>query len=69
MKTVKENDKDKIWVKEIKYKIKYELLMLFSLIRLFCDPMDRAYQAPLWDFPDKNIGVGCHFFHQGMFLT
>ena len=23
----------------------------------------------LWDFPGKNIGVGCHFFLQGIFLT
>ena len=22
-----------------------------------------------WDFPDKNIGVGCHFLLQGIFLT
>ena len=22
-----------------------------------------------WDFPSKNIGVGCHFFLQGIFLT
>ena len=22
-----------------------------------------------WDFPDKNSGVGCHFFLQGIFLT
>ena len=21
-----------------------------------------------WDFPDKNIGVGCHFLLQGIFL-
>ena len=23
----------------------------------------------LWDFPDKNTGVGCHFLLQGIFLT
>ena len=23
----------------------------------------------LWDFPGKNIGVGCHFLLQGIFLT
>ena len=23
----------------------------------------------LWDFLDKNTGVGCHFFLQGIFLT
>ena len=22
-----------------------------------------------WDFPDKNIGVGCHFLLQGIFLS
>ena len=22
-----------------------------------------------WDFPGKNIGVGCHFFFQGIFPT
>ena len=22
-----------------------------------------------WHFPGKNTGVGCHFFHQGIFLT
>ena len=22
-----------------------------------------------WDFPGKNTGVGCHFLHQGIFLT
>jgi len=22
-----------------------------------------------WDFPGKNIGVGCHFLLQGIFLT
>ena len=27
--------------------------------RLFC----------LWDFPGKNIGLGCHFLLQGIFLT
>ena len=21
----------------------------------------------LWNFPSKNTGVGCHFFHQGIF--
>ena len=23
----------------------------------------------LWDFPDKNTGVHCHFLLQGIFLT
>ena len=25
-----------------------------------------AGQAPLWDFPGKNTGVGCHFLLQGI---
>ena len=33
--------------------------MDYNLARLLCP----------WDFPDKNIGVGCHFLLQGMFLT
>ena len=32
-----------------------------------CNPMDR--RAPLWNFPGKNTGVGCHFLLQGNFLT
>ena len=24
---------------------------------------------PLWDFPGKNTGMGCHFLLQGIFLT
>ena len=29
-----------------------------------------AHQALLsWNFPGKNIGVGCHFLLQGIFLT
>ena len=28
-----------------------------------------ACQAPLWNFSDKNTGVGCHFLLQGIFLT
>ena len=29
-----------------------------------------THQAPLsWDFPGKNIGVGCHFLLQGIFPT
>ena len=28
-----------------------------------------AHQAPLWDFPGKNAGVGCHFLLQGIFPT
>ena len=28
-----------------------------------------AHQSPLWDSPGKNIGVGCRFLLQGIFLT
>ena len=31
-----------------------------------CDPMDCSLLCP-WDFPDENIGVGCHFLLQGIF--
>ena len=36
-----------------------------------CDPMDCNLRGSscLWDFPGKNIGVGCHFLVQGLFLT
>ena len=26
-----------------------------------CDPWTVACQAPLWNSPGKNTGVGCHF--------
>ena len=29
----------------------------------------QAHQAPLWDCPSKNTGVGCHFLLQGIFPT
>ena len=33
-------------------------------------PWTTAYQALLWDFPDKNIGMGCHFLpHQKSKVT
>ena len=32
-----------------------------------CNPMDCI--AHPWDFSDKNTGVGCYFFIQGIFLT
>ena len=37
-----------------------------------CDPMDCSQPARLlcpWDSPGKNIGVGCPFLLQGIFLT
>ena len=35
----------------------------------FVAPWTVACQAPLWNFPGKNIGVGCHFLLQGIILT
>ena len=41
-----------------------------QLCPTLCNPMGRiAFQAPLWNSPDKNTGVGCHFLLQGIFLT
>jgi len=35
-----------------------------------CDSMDCSPPgSSVHDFPGKNIGVGCHFFLQGIFLT
>ena len=36
-----------------------------------CDPMDCSLTRFLrpWDFPGKNIGVGCHFLFQEIFPT
>ena len=42
---------------------------VLSHARLFATPWTGAHQAPLWDFPGKNSGVGCHFLLQGIFLT
>ena len=37
----------------------------------FCSPMDYSLPGPFihGDFPDKNIGVGCHALLQGIFPT
>ena len=32
-----------------------------SRVWLFATSWTVAYQAPPWDFPGKNTGVGCHF--------
>ena len=44
---------------------------VFSVIfGLFAIPWMRAHQAALqWNFPGRNIGVGCHLLFQGIFLT
>ena len=34
-----------------------------------CNSMDCSLLVPLWNFPGKNTGVGCHFLLQGIFLT
>ena len=41
-----------------------------AAVQLFCNLMD--YSPPVfcpWDFPGKNIRVGCHFLLQGIFPT
>ena len=39
-----------------------------SRVRLFATPWTVAHQALRpWDFPGKNIGVGCHFLLQEIF--
>ena len=45
------------------------VLSHFSRVQLFATPWTIAHQAPLWDFPGKNTGVGCHFLLQGIFQT
>ena len=45
------------------------VLSHFSHVRLFATLWSVAYQAPLWDSPGKNTGVGCHALLQGIFLT
>ena len=38
---------------------------MLSHVWLFVTLWSVAHQAPLWDFPGKNTGVGCHFLLQG----
>ena len=42
-----------------------------SCLTLFVSPwgLQPAWLLCPWDFPSKNIGVGCHFLLQGIFLT
>ena len=42
------------------------LLSRFSRVRLCATPLTAAHQAPNWDSPGKNTGVGCHFLLQCM---
>ena len=42
-----------------------------QLCLTLCDPMGCSLSGSelcAWDFPGKNIGVGCHFLLQGIFL-
>ena len=45
------------------------LLSHFCCVLLFATPWTVARQAPLWDSPGKNTGVGCYSLLQGIFLT
>ena len=50
--------------------MKWSKVKLLSRVRLFATPWTVAYQPPpSTDSPGKNIGVGCHFLLQGIFLT
>ena len=40
---------------------------MLSRIWVFAIPQYVAHQAPLWDSPVKNTGVGCIFLLQGIF--
>ena len=45
------------------------ILSHFSCVWLFATSWTVACQAPLWDSPGKNTGVGCYFLLQGIFPT
>ena len=45
------------------------VLSHFSCVQLFVIAWTAAFQAPLWDFPGKNSGVGFHALLQGIFPT
>ena len=48
--------------------VKYFNSFCCHLVAKACPTL--AHQSPhLWAFPGKNIGVGCHFLLQGIFLT
>ena len=60
------------WFQEI---FMHRNLSCFCLVPNLCPTLQRpsctaVCQAPLpWDFPGKNTGVGCHFLHEGIYLT
>ena len=72
-----------VWQKPLQYykvnspqliKINEKKIIMYidsCLVTKSCLTLTVACQAPLspWDFPGKNIGVGCHFLLQGIFLT
>ena len=45
------------------------VLSRFIHVQLFVILWTVAHQAPPWDSPGKNTGVGCHALLQGIFLT
>ena len=46
------------------------IISLLNRIQFFVAPWTTATRILCpWDFPGKNIGVGCHFLLQGIFLT
>ena len=61
-----------MFMKDIRKMIKLHSCILsdFIHVRLIETLWTVACQAPLsLDFPGKNIGMGCHFLLQGIFLT
>ena len=45
-------------------------MLMFSHVRLFVTTWTIAHQASLsMEFFRQEYGVGCHFLHQGIFLT
>ena len=40
-----------------------------SSIWFYVNIWTRAWQASVWNFPDENTGVGCHFLLQEVFPT
>ena len=44
--------------------------MWAQLCLILCDPVDGSLpgSSDHVSFPGRNIGVGCHFLHQGIFL-
>ena len=49
-----------------------ESVRSLSYLQLFatsCHGLEPARLLHPWDFPGKNIGVGCHFLLEGIFLN